>query len=195
LSLDDNYALIEIYLNRFNINGYSGEQALVGERLKVLQVLNGITDRVSLKEFAERAELSVEETLKYLQKLERAGYVKRTERRYSITADGKTALKALSPVPKDMEFHFYAGTDKYTGLSAKSFKEFCDLVKKVDVEALKFHVAGGHFEDWLTNVFNDTKLANEIVRIRETKITEKGLRKEISKVTSARYNKFKRLLA
>lgn len=96
---------------------------------------------------------------------------------------------------KGMEFHFYTGTDKYTGLSAKSFKEFCDLVKKVDAEALKFHVAEGHFEDWLTSVFNDTKLANEIARMRESKITGKGLRKEISKMASARYNKFKRLLA
>ena len=168
---------------------------MVGERLKVLRVLNGITGRVGLKEFAERAGMSVEETLKYMRGLERSGYAKKIKRRYSITGDGKTALKALSPVPKGMEFHFYSGMDNYTGLSAKSFKEFCDIIKKVDIEALEFHVAGGHFENWLTSVLSDAKLAKEIAKIRESKSTRRGLRKEILKAASARYNKFKRLLA
>lgn len=168
---------------------------MVGERLRVLRALNEITGRVGLRDFAERVGMSVEETLKYMRGLERAGYVKKIERRYSITADGKAALKALSPVPKGMEFHFYSGMDNYTGLSAKSFKEFCDIIKKVDVGVLEFHVAGGHFENWLTSVFSDAKLAKKISKIRESKLTGKGLRKEILKVASARYNKFKRLLA
>lgn len=168
---------------------------MVGGRLKVLRALNEITGRVRLKEFAERVGMSAEETLKYMRGLERSGYVKKIKRRYSITADGKTALKALSPVLKGMEFHFYSGMDNYTGLSAKSFKEFCDIIKKVDVGVLEFHVAGGHFENWLTAVFSDARLAKKIAKVRKPKLTGKGLRKEILKAMSARYNKFKRLLA
>ncbi|MFQ6080975.1 MAG: DUF5752 family protein [Candidatus Bathyarchaeia archaeon] len=165
------------------------------ERLKILRVMNEITGKVGLKEFTEMVGLTLGQTLGYLQGLVKAGFVRKVERRYSITEEGKIALKALSPVPEGMEFHFYTGIGQYTGLSAKTLKDFCELLKKVDVGALEFHVSRGDFENWITSVFGDKEFANEITRIRESKLGGESLRNEILGATEARYNKFGKLLA
>jgi len=164
------------------------------ERLKVLKVMDEVTGKVGLKEFAEMVDMSVGRALGYLEGLVKTGFVRRIERRYSITAEGKIALKALRPVPEGMEFHFYTGIDQHTGFSAKSLKEFCELLKKVDTRALEFHVYRGDFEKWITNVFNDTKLTNEIAGMRESKLSGESLRNTTSNATSARYSKFEKLL-
>lgn len=165
------------------------------ERLKILRVMNEVTGRVGLKEFTEMVGLTLGQTLGYLQGLVKTGFVKKVERRYSITGEGKIALKALGQVPEGMEFHFYTGIDQYTGLSAKTLNDFCDHLKEVDVGALEFHVSRGDFENWITSVFDDTKLANELTRIRESKLGGESLRNEILDAAEARYRKFEKLLS
>jgi len=168
---------------------------LVEERLKILRFLNELTGRVGLKEFAQRSGMSIGRIIGYVRGLVRAGYVNKVGRGYSISAEGKAALKALSPIPEGMEFHFYTGIDQYAGLSAKSFGEFCDRLKEVDVKALEFHVSRGDLENWITGVFNDIQLAKEMAKMRESKLTGENLRKEIVSLTAAKYNKFKKLLS
>jgi hypothetical protein len=168
---------------------------LVEERLKILRLISELTGRVGLKEFAKRTGMSRERIIGYVRGLVRAGYVNKVGRGYSISTEGKVALKALSTIPEGTEFHFYAGADQPAGSSAKSFGEFCDLVKKVDVKALEFHVSRGDFENWIKGVFNDVQLSQEIAKLKESKLTGEDLRKEIVSITAARYNKFKKLLA
>jgi transcriptional regulator with XRE-family HTH domain len=168
---------------------------LVEERLKILRLLNELTGRVGLKEFAKGTGMSRERIIGYVRGLVRAGYVNKVGRGYSISTEGKVALRALSPIPEGMEFRFYVGTDQYTGSSAKSFGEFCDLLKEVDVKAIEFHVSRGDFENWIKGVLNDVQLAQEIAELKESKLAEENLRKEIVSITAAKYNKFKKLLA
>lgn len=168
---------------------------MVEERLKILRFLNELTGRVGLKEFTQRTGMSRRSIIGYVRGLVRAGYVNKVGRGYSISAEGKAALKALSPIPEGMEFHFYARIDQYTGLSAKTFGEFCDRLKEVDVKALEFHISRGDLENWIIGVFNDVELAKEMAKLRETKLTGENLRKKIVSITSAKYNKFKKLLA
>jgi transcriptional regulator with XRE-family HTH domain len=168
---------------------------VVEERIKILRFLNELTGRVGLRDFAQRSGMSRGSIIGYVRGLVRAGYINKVGRGYSISADGKIALKELSPVPQGMEFKFYTETGQPTGLSAKSFGEFCDLVKKVDVKALEFHVSRGDFENWLKGVFNDVQLAQEMAKIRESKLAGEDLRKEIVGVTTAKYSKLKKLLA
>lgn len=165
------------------------------ERLKILRVMNEVTGRVGLKEFTEMVGLTLGQTLGYLQGLVKTGFVKKVERRYSITGEGKIALKALGQVPEGTEFHFYTGIDQYTGLSAKTLKDFSELLKEVDVGALEFHASRGDFENWIKSVFDDTKLANEFTRIRKSKLGGESLRNEILDATEARYEKFEKLLS
>ncbi len=168
---------------------------MVEERIKILRFLNELTGRVGLRDFAQKSGMSRSSIIGYVRGLVRAGYVNKVGRGYSISADGKSALKELSPVPQGTEFNFYAGPDQPTGLSAKSFSEFCDLLKKIDVKALEFHVSRGDFENWIKGVFNDVQLAQEMAKIRESKLAGEDLRKEVVSVTAARYGKLKKLLA
>jgi len=94
--------------------------------------MNTITNRVSWNEFTEMVGLTPSQTTQALQELKKEGFVKKVNQGYSLTEKGRIALKTLNKVPEDMEFHFYTGIGQYTGLSAKSLKDFYELTKKVD---------------------------------------------------------------
>ena len=164
------------------------------EKFKILKLMDELTGRVDLKKFADAAGLSTDQTLNCVNELVKTGLIKKSHRRHSITQEGKIALKELTPIPEGKEFHFYKGIDQPTGLSAKSLKSFRDILKEVDAEALEFHTYRGDFENWIKAVFNDSTLANEIARLKKTKLTGKHLRNEILGLTDARYNQFTRLL-
>lgn len=164
---------------------------MVEKRLKILKVMNTITNKVGWKEFTEMVGLTPSQTVRALQELMKTGFVRKVGQGYSLTEKGKTALKALDRVPEGMEFHFYTGIDRYTGLSAKNLKDFYEQVKKVDSAALKFHISRGDFENWIKTVFHDTKLANEFKRIKTLKLEGETLRNKIVKATEKTYHKFK----
>lgn len=164
------------------------------EKLKVLKLMDGLTGRVNLKKFAAAAGLSTDQTLNCVNDLVKTGLVKKNHRRHSITQEGKIALKELTPIPEGKEFHFYKGINQPTGLSAKSLKSFRDILKEIDAEALEFHTYRGDFENWINAVLNDSTLANEIARLKKTKLTGESLRNEILGLTDARYNQFTHLL-
>jgi len=167
---------------------------LAEKKLKVLSLMDGLKGRANLKEFADATGLSPDETLKCVNELVKTGLVKKSRRRHSITREGKIALKELTPIPEGKEFHFYKGIDQPTGLSAKSLKSFRDILKEIDAEALEFHTYRGDFENWITAIFNDSTLANEIAGLKKTKLTGERLRNKILGLTDARYNQFTRLL-
>jgi len=165
------------------------------ERLKILRTMNGTTGNVDFKGFSGMVGMSRGRTLGFLQGLVKMGLIKNVEGRYSITLEGKVALKELSPVPQGNDFFFNISVGQYTGLTAKSLKEFLEILGKVDVRSLEFHVSRGDFEKWIIAVFNDTELANAFMKARASKHSEENLRKELQSVTAARYGKFEKLLA
>lgn len=136
--------------------------------------------------------LTPSQTTQNLRELTKTGFVKKVKQGYSLTEKGKTALKVLNGVPKDMEFHFYTGTGRYTGLSAKSFQDFYELTKKVDSVALEFHISRGDFENWAKDVFHDAQLANEFAQIRKLQHTGETLRNKILNATEQVYYEFKK---
>ncbi len=165
------------------------------ERLKILKAMNEVTGKVDLKKFTEKVGLTLGQILECLQGLVNEGFVRKVNRRYSITSEGKIALKALGSVPKGKEFNLYTGIDQYTGYSVKNLKELIEQSKVVSIKALEFHVSRGDFENWITSVFSDTKLANEFSKMRESALSGESLRKEIVEVTETRYKKFGKLLS
>ena len=158
------------------------------ERLKVLKGMIVITSKVDLKEFARMMKLTPSQTLECIQELAKTGFVRKVGSGYGITEKGKLALKAFDPVPKGMEFQFCTGIGQYTDLSAENLKDFWELVKKVDVKALEFHVSRGDFENWIRTVFNDRKFADEFIRIRKSELKGESLRTEIVRAAEARYD-------
>lgn len=164
------------------------------ERLKILRTMNNATGKVDLNGFSGMVGMSRGRTLGFLQGLVKMGLIKKAEGGYSITSEGKIALKELSPVPQENTFFFNIAVGQHTGLSAKSLKEFLEILGKVDARSVEFHISRGDFEKWLIAVFNDTELANAFIKARESKLSGENLRKELQTATAARFGKFEKLL-
>lgn len=167
---------------------------LAGEKFQVLKLMDELKGRVTTRKFAEAAGLSVDQMLSCVNEIVKTGLIKKDNQRYSITQEGKTALKELASLPEGKEFNFYKGIDRPTGQSARSLKGFRDVLKEVDAEALEFHIYRGDFENWITAVFDDSALVNGVVKLKKAKLTGERLRNGILGLTDARYNQFIRLL-
>ena len=160
-----------------------------------MRTMNNATGKVDLNAFSAMIGMSRGRTLGFLQGLVKMGLVKKVEGGYSVTDEGKVALKELIQVPQGSEFFFNIAVGQYAGLSAKTLKEFLEILGKVDARSLQFHVSRGDFEKWIVGVFSDTELANAFIKTRELKMSGETLRKELQRVTVARYCKFEKLLA
>lgn len=162
------------------------------KRLKILKVMNTITDKVGWKEFTEMVGLTPNQTKQALRELIKRGFVRKVGQGYSLTEKGKIVLMALNKVPEGKEFRFYTEIGQYTGCSAESLQDFYQLIKKVDSAALEFHVSRGDFENWIETVFHDTQLANELMRMRKSNLKGETLRNKLVKATEQTYYKFKK---
>jgi predicted transcriptional regulator len=166
---------------------------LIEEQLKVLKVLNEVTSRLDLNEFARMVGLNPNQTIEHMQELVKAGLVKKVGNGYGITEKGRAILKAFTQVPRDMEFHFYTGIGQPTGFAAKSLKDFYEIVKQVAVDSLEFHLYREDFENWMKTALKDALFADEFAKMRKAELKGENLRKEIIKAAEARYG-FERLL-
>jgi len=166
---------------------------LMEERLKVLKVMNEVTSRLDLNEFARMVGLNPNQTIEHMQELVKAGLVRKAGSGYGITEKGRVTLKAFTPVPRDMEFQFYTEIGQPTGFAAKSLKDFYEIVKQVAIDSLEFHLYRGDFENWLKTVLKNALFAGEFAKMRKAELKGENLRKEIIKASEARYG-FERLL-
>ncbi len=165
------------------------------ERLKILRTMSIATGKVDLNGFSGMVGMSRGRTLGFLQGLVKMGLIKKAEGGYSLASEGRIALKELSPVPQENTFFFNVAVGQHTGFSARSFQEFLEILGKVDVGSLEFHVSRGDFENWLVVVFGDTELANAFKKAGESKLSGANLRKVLQAATAARFGKFEKLLA
>jgi DNA-binding Lrp family transcriptional regulator len=155
--------------------------------LRVLKVMNEVTVRTDLNGFARMVGLTPTETIEQFQELLRAGLVRKSGNGYGVTAKGKFALKAIAPVSKGREFHFYNEIDKPTGFHAESIISFYELVKLLPTESIEFHLYRGDFENWFQEEFEDAVLANELAGMKGCELKDEALRREILVVLEERY--------
>jgi DNA-binding Lrp family transcriptional regulator len=160
---------------------------LTEEQLRVLKAMNEITSRIDLNAFAQMVGLTPNLTIERVQELVNTGFVRKTGGGYGITDKGKAILKAITPVPKDAAFHFYTEIGQPTGFSAESLKDFYEIVKRVTVESLEFHLYRKDFENWIKATFKDTALANELARLRNANVKGEELRKGIMMAMAEKY--------
>ena len=149
------------------------------EQLRVLKTMNEITSRIDLNAFAQMVGLTPNLTIERVQELVNTGLVRKTGGGYGITDKGKAILKAITPVPKDSAFHFYTEIGQPTGFSAESLKDFYEIIKRVAVESLEFHLYREDFENWIKSAFEDKTLANNLARLRTANSKGEDLRKGI----------------
>jgi DNA-binding Lrp family transcriptional regulator len=157
------------------------------ERLKVLKVMSEVTGRIDMNAFARMVGLNPSQTIERMQELVNAGFIRKVGGGYGITEKGKAILKAITPVPKDTAFHFYTGIGQPTGFSAESLKDFYEIVKRVAVESLEFHLYRGDFENWIKTAFKDAELTDELANLKSATLKGEELRKEIITALAAKY--------
>ncbi|MGD0645978.1 MAG: DUF5752 family protein [Candidatus Bathyarchaeia archaeon] len=157
------------------------------EQLRVLKTLNEATSRMDLNMFAQKVNLSPNQTIKQMQELVKKGFLRKVGSGFGITEKGKAVLKAMVPVPDEMAFHFYFGIDQPADFTALTLEEFCRVIKEVKVDSLEFHLYRGDFENWLKEVMKDQELVAEIGGIKAAGLKGEDLRKELLKVLDAKY--------
>ena len=158
------------------------------EQLKVLKALSEATSRMDLGMFAQKVNLTADQTIHQIQELAKEGFLQKVGGGYGITQKGKVALKALASVPKEMGFHFYFGIDEPSEFTAESLEQFYRAIKQIRVQSLEFHLYRGDFEKWLTDVCKDPELATEFGRVAANGLKDEELRAELSKALDAKYS-------
>ena len=168
---------------------------MIEKRLKILQIMNTITGRVSLKEFTKMVDLQPRQVLKNMQELTKAGLLKKVGNGFSTTEMGRAAIKVLSTVPEEKGFRFYTDVDQYLGFSARSLKEFYSQVEKVEPRVLEFHVSRGDFETWVRSIFEDNFFAEKLAQLRKLEFKGERLKDEILNLARNAYSKYEELLS
>jgi hypothetical protein len=131
--------------------------------------------------------LNTDQTVERLQDLVSSGFIKKIGSGYGITKKGQTILRAINPVSEDTAFHFYTGSEQPTEFSAKSLKDFYEIVKRVDTRALDFHLYRGDFEKWIEIALKDAILANELTNLKKSSFKGEALRSKILKAIATEY--------
>ena len=95
--------------------------------------------------------------------------------------------KILRVLPREKAFYFFTSIGNYTGESATSLKEFMEKINHVNVKSLEFHLYRGDFEKWITEVLEDKKLAEDVVKLQKTNSSGDHLRNQLYAIVSKRY--------
>jgi len=131
--------------------------------------------------------LTPNQTVEHMQELLKADFVRKVGGGYGITDAAKAVLKAFSPVPAGMEFHFYMAIGQPTSFAAKSLLDFYGIVKQVDAVSLEFHLYRGDFENWVRTALNDAAFAEELAKLKKLGLKGERLRKAIINAAEAKY--------
>jgi len=102
------------------------------------------------------------------------------------------ASRTLRKLSREEAFYFFTSIGNYTGESAASLGEFVKKIEEFDTRSLEFHLYRGDFEEWVTKILGDERLAEEIKTVRSLSLTGDALRRELYDVVSRRYEELKK---
>ena len=181
-----------VLVNKFKIHGDSYDcrcwvKSLSDKRFTVLQAMGTITHSTDMEGFMRLAGLTSSELLQTLKDLAQDGFVMKTKHGYAIADRGKLALTALTRLPDDKAFRFYVGVGQPTGVSARSNKEFYNVVENIAAGSLEFHLERGDFEKWIRTSMQDEFFAAELAGLRKAALKGEALRKQILMGLQARF--------
>lgn len=158
------------------------------DQLKVLKTMNDATNRMDLNMFAKKVNLTPNQAITQIQELAKSGFLRKSESGgFGITAKGKAALKAFTPVLQEKGFHFYIGMNAPAGLTAHSLAEFYAIIGQVSADSLEFHLLRGDFEKWAKDVLEEEKLAQRFGNLESAGLSGEELRKELLGLIEAEY--------
>jgi hypothetical protein len=100
--------------------------------------------------------------------------------------DRDKALLITSSVPGEKGFHFFTDVQKPTGIFATSLFDFLEVLKKVDLKSLEFHLKRNDFQKWLREVVRDDWLADQFEKLRALDLSADRLRLRLVEITEER---------
>jgi predicted transcriptional regulator len=156
--------------------------------MKILKFMSEMTERVDMAEFAEKTGIDSSQIVALMQELAKIGFLRKVGRGFAITEKGKNALKAAVPFAWDKRFNFYVAFDQPAGVSAGKISEFYNLICKVDLASLEFHMSRGDFENWFQTTVTDPAFADELTKIKESNLQGEELRAAIANALKLRYS-------
>ena len=172
--------------------------SIAPKKIEILETLLLIDKPARATEIAKQMGNEFPPVMMHLIGLTKLGYAVSPEKAYyTITEKGKEALglpvinrenaKAiLAYVPNDKTFHFYVGIDKPLSFRAHSLQDFCNVVLKVDVGSIEFHLDRGDFEAWFKCI-GDKELAKKVALLTTRKLSGEELRGRLHEIVEARY--------
>ena len=166
---------------------FLGGVVLQEEQLRILKFMSEMTGRIDMNDFASKVGLSSAQIVQNMQALAKEGYLKKVGAGFAMTDKGRRAVKASVSVLPSLRFQFYFGLGQPAGVSAMSIREFHDVVGKVNVVSVEFHVERGDFENWFRTTIEDPSLADDFASLKTAELKGEELRKAVSKAVEARY--------
>jgi predicted transcriptional regulator len=158
------------------------------ELLRVLKGMNEATGHVDFSEFSNMVNLQPNETMTVLRELAKTGHLRKVGSGYALTEKGKTAFKALIPVPAGEKFEFYLEIGRPAGNSAATPIEFYEIIKEISTTSLEFHVCRKDFEMWARKTLDNAAFAQALAGIDEVGLLGEELRNAITKAFELTYN-------
>jgi len=102
------------------------------------------------------------------------------------------AAQILAEVPKEKAFWFYTGVDSPTQICADDLESFLNIVKKVEIKSIEFHMGREDFENWI-RMLGDEVLAQQVTNLKQKKLTGEPLRKRLLQILQLRYGRLRKL--
>jgi hypothetical protein len=138
--------------------------------------MNEATGHLNFDEFAGMVGFPPSEVMSILRDLAKTGHLRKVGGGYGLTEKGKSALKAIVPVPAGKEFKFYFAIDKPAEYCASTPIEFYDALQRVDVSSLEFHMLRGDFQLWIKSALENFVLAEKIEELKKAGLLGETLR-------------------
>jgi len=119
--------------------------------------------------------------------LAQAQFIEKKGKLFVISKKGKRILGEIELIPENRAFYFYINENIYTGRVAYNIKDFLEIIKTIDVNAIEFHVQRKDFEKWIREVFVDEEFAKEVAEIGMLRISGENLRERLYEVVDKKH--------
>jgi DNA-binding MarR family transcriptional regulator len=178
----------------------------VGEiDFKILEAMSGSPGQSS-ERLAELLGLKKPEMRKRIRSLIKYGLVTPSPGKkdaFDLTGRGRFLLEKRDPkiatgyspmesVPDHSAFKFALGDGIMTGDVAHSYREFLDVIKRIDSRSLVFHVYRGDFDSWVSEVFRDRRLSAKLARLKSRTRPVDQLRSKVIRILEDRLEELER---
>jgi hypothetical protein len=152
---------------------------------------------VDVNELISNLEISKTDLIRVVKELKKNMAIDFYENKVKITDLGNFALEKkdikiifgynpAEKVPDYLSFKFFLGEGLFSGEVASSYREFLEIIKRIDSRSILFHLYRGDFDKWFKDVFKDKKLIRKITLLKNKLMPPNRVRDRLIKMLESR---------